>query len=86
MLALSASLIVHIVLHVSLLHKYVFDPYHIIDWNVIQVKHEGDFQVEPICILEQKFKLLMNKSIWLVKVQWTYYGHQDATWEHEENM
>jgi hypothetical protein len=42
--------------------------------------------VEPICILDKKVKVLRNKAIGLVKVQWAYYGHEDATWEHEENM
>jgi hypothetical protein len=35
MLALSASMRVHNAFHVSLLNKYVHDPNHIIDWNVI---------------------------------------------------
>jgi hypothetical protein len=42
--------------------------------------------VEPVCILDQKVKVTMNKSIGLVKVQCTYYGLEYATWEHEENM
>jgi len=41
MLALSASMNVHIVFHVSLLKKYVHDPNHVIDWNLIQVEPEG---------------------------------------------
>jgi hypothetical protein len=41
-----ASMRMHNVFHVSLLNKYVPNPNHIIDWNVMQVKHEGDFQVE----------------------------------------
>jgi hypothetical protein len=86
MLAFPASMRVHNVFHVSLLKKYVPDPNHIIDWNVIQVEHEGDFRVEPVRILDQKVKVLRNKSIGLVKVQWTCYGPEDATWEHEENM
>jgi hypothetical protein len=69
-----------------LLKKYVFDPNHIIDWNVIQVEHEGDFLIEPVCILDRKVKVLRNKAIGLVKVQWTCYSHEDDTWEHEENM
>ena len=32
----------HNVFHVSLLKKYVHDPNHVIDWDVIQVKHEVD--------------------------------------------
>jgi hypothetical protein len=34
--------------------------------------------------LDQKFKVLRNKSIGLVNFQWTCYGPEDATWEHEE--
>jgi hypothetical protein len=41
MLALPASMRIHNVLHVYLLKKYVPDPNHVIDWNVIQVEHEG---------------------------------------------
>jgi hypothetical protein len=47
MLAFPASLCIHNVFHVSLLKKYVPDANHIIDWNVIQVEPEGDFQVRP---------------------------------------
>jgi hypothetical protein len=52
----------------------------VIDWNVIQVEHEGDFWVETVHILDRKIKVLMNKAIGFVKVQWTYYGPEDATW------
>jgi hypothetical protein len=58
----------------------------VIDWNVIQVEHEGDLWVEPVCILDRKIKFLMNKSIGMVKVQWTCYNPEYATWEHEEAM
>jgi hypothetical protein len=86
MLALHASMRVHNVFHVSLLKKCVLDPNHIIDWNVIQVENEGDFWVELVCILDRKVKVLRNKGIRRVKFQWTYYDHEYATWEHEENM
>jgi hypothetical protein len=86
MVEFPASMRVHNVFHVSLLKKYVPNPNHIIDWNVIQVEHEGDFWMEPTHILDQKFKVLKNKFISMVKVQWTCYGPEDATWEHEENM
>ena len=38
--------------YVSLLKKYVHDPNHVINWDVIQVEPEGEFQIEPMCILE----------------------------------
>jgi hypothetical protein len=37
---------VHNVFHVSLLKKYIHDPNHVIDWHLIQVETEGDFQVQ----------------------------------------
>jgi hypothetical protein len=86
MLAFSAFMRLHNVFHVSLLKKYVPNPNHIIDWNVIQVEHKGDFLVEPVRILDRKVKVLEKKSIGMVKVQWNCYGPEDATWEHEENM
>ena len=52
MIALLANMRAHNVFYVSLLKKYVHDPNHIIDWNVIQVELEGEFQVEPMCILD----------------------------------
>jgi hypothetical protein len=54
MLSLPASMCIHNVFHVSLLKKYVPDANHVIDWNVIQVEQEGDFQVHPVCILDWK--------------------------------
>jgi hypothetical protein len=74
------------VFHMSLLKKYVPDSNHIIDWTVIQVEHKGDFRVEPIHILDWKVKVLRKKSIGMVKVQWTCYNLEYATWENEETM
>jgi hypothetical protein len=79
------SMRVHNVFHVSLLKKYVPDPNHIIDWTVNQVEHEGDFWMELVRILDWKVKMLRNKSIGMVKFEWTCYGPEDYTWEHEEN-
>jgi hypothetical protein len=36
--------------------------------------------------LERKVKMLWNQVIEMVKVQWTRYGSEDATWEHEDAM
>jgi hypothetical protein len=74
MLAFPASMRVHNVFHVSFLKKCVHDPNQIIDWNMIQVEHEGNFQVEPVRIMDQKVNLLRKTPIGLVKVQWTRYG------------
>jgi hypothetical protein len=72
MLELLAPMTIHNAFHVSLLKNYVPDPNHVIDWNVIQVEHEGDFRMEPMCILDHKVKVLKKKDTGLVKVQCTY--------------
>jgi hypothetical protein len=86
MIALPTSMSIHNVFHVSLLKKYIPDANHVIDWDVIKVEQEGAFQVHLVRILDRKIKQLWNRSIGLVKVQWTWYGPEYATWEHEDAM
>ena len=59
-LALPTSTRAHNVFHVSLLKKYVHDPNHVINWDVIQVEPEGEFQIKPMCILDEKVTMLQN--------------------------
>ena len=51
--AYPASTRAHNVFHDSLLKKYVHDPNHVINWDVIQVEPEGEFQTEPLRILDK---------------------------------
>ena len=50
--ALPANMRIHNVFHISLLKKYIHDPTHMIDWNLVQVEPEREFQVEPLRIME----------------------------------
>jgi hypothetical protein len=59
-LALPPTVKAQIFFHVSLLKKYVHDSNHIIDWSVIQVEPEGEFMLEPQCILDRKETSLRN--------------------------
>ena len=86
MIEFPGSMSLHNVFHVSLLKKYIPNVNHVIDWNVIQVEQEGAFQVHPVHIMERKIKQLWNRSIGIVKVQWTWYGPEDTTWKHEDAM
>ena len=62
-LALPPNLKVHNVFHISILEKYVHDATHVINWNDVQVEIEGDFLVEPDCILDRREILLQNRTI-----------------------
>ena len=66
-LAFPASIRAHNVFRVSLLKRYVHDPYHVINWDVIQVELEGEFQIEPMRILSWKVTMLQNCTIGHVK-------------------
>ena len=57
-LAFLAHFRTHNVFHISLLKKYVYDATDIIDWNVVHVEPEGEFQVEPVHILDWKETVL----------------------------
>ena len=47
---------------------------------------EGEFQIEPMRILDRKVTMLQNRAIGQVKVQWEHYGPKEATWELEDAM
>ena len=61
---------IHNVFHVSMLRKYVPDPQHVIDFQTLEVKENVSYEEMPTIILEHKEKILTNRSITLVKVQW----------------
>jgi hypothetical protein len=82
-LALPANLRIHNVFHVSLLKKYVHDPTHMIDWNLVQVELEGEFQVEPLRILDWREITLRNRVVAQVKVQWKHFSPEEATWRRK---
>ena len=48
----------HNVFYVSLLKKYVHDPNYVINWDVIQGGHTGEFQIEPLDILDKMVTLV----------------------------
>ena len=85
-LALPANMKIHNVFHVSLLKNYVHEHTHMIDWNMVQVEPEGEFQVEPLRILGRRETILQNRAIAHVKVQWKHFSPKEATWELEGDL
>ena len=71
-MALPPNLKVHNVFHISVLKNYAHDVTRVINWNDVQVEPEGDFLVEPNCILERREIFLWNRTIGQVKVQWKH--------------
>ncbi|XP_004511260.1 uncharacterized protein [Cicer arietinum] len=76
---------IHDVFRVSQLRKYVHNPSHVIESDVVQLKEDLSFEVPPARIEDRKVKLLRNKEIPLVKVVWNQ-ATGDTTWELEDKM
>ena len=47
---------------------------------------EGEFLVEPDCILGRREITLRNRTIGHVKLQWKHLSLEEATWELESKM
>ncbi|KAL6211896.1 hypothetical protein ACLB2K_017119 [Fragaria x ananassa] len=77
---------VHDVFHVSILRKYVADLSHVLQEQPISLKKDLTYEEELVQILDQKEKVLRNKTIRLVKVLWRSQQVEEATWEPEDQM
>ena len=77
---------IHDVFHVSMLHKYIADPSHILKEQPIQLKENLTYEEHPVEILDRRDQVLRKKVIPLVKVLWRNHGAEEATWEPEAQM
>ena len=57
-----------------------------IDWNLVQAKPKGDFQVEPLCILYRREIALRNRVVAQEKVQWKQFSPEEATGEFKGDL
>ena len=76
----------HNVFHVSILHRYISDPTHIINWQDIRVQDDVTYEERPVQVLDARVQVLRNKVIPLVKVLWQHHGTEEATWETEAEI
>ena len=56
--------------HVSMMRKYIFDPFHVLEAPPIELKEDLSFEMQRVGIIDQKLKELRNKVIPMVKVLW----------------
>ena len=56
------------VFHVPMLKKYIPDPSHVLEPDVVKVQEDLCFEEKSMQILDRKEKTLRNKEIPLVKV------------------
>ncbi|XP_073121965.1 uncharacterized protein [Henckelia pumila] len=86
-LALPLSLaVVHNVLHVSMLRKYVSNPSHVLDFEPLQLTPELALEEMPVRVLAREERRLRTRSIPMVQVQWLNHSEEEATWDTEADM
>ena len=86
-LALPPSLSeMHDVFHVSQLRRFIPDPLQPILPDSVEIEADLTFEPQPSRIVGRETKVLRNKEIPLVKVQWDATHPGDATWELEAEM
>ena len=77
---------IHNTFHVSQLRKCVMDQEAVVSLDDIQVDERLNYVERPVAILEKKKKILRNKEIPLVKVQWEHRRGSEWTWELEAEI
>ena len=78
--------VIHPTFHVSHLRKCLADEEAHIPLDDIELDEKLNYIEEPIAILDRKEKILRNKVIRQVKVQWRHRRGSEATWEPESEM
>ncbi|KAA0026248.1 pol protein [Cucumis melo var. makuwa] len=77
---------VHDVFHVFMLRKYVANPTHVVDFELLHINENLSYEEQPIKILAREVKMLRNRGITLIKVVWQNHRAEEATWERESDM
>ena len=77
---------VHPVFHISLLQKYVPDLTHILPVQEVAMIEDLSYTEYLVAIVDRQSKVLRNKEVALVKVQWHGHSMEECTWEKEQTM
>ncbi|XP_073133293.1 uncharacterized protein [Henckelia pumila] len=77
----------HNVFHVFLLREYVaYESHHVLHSIEVQLEQDLSYVERSIRILDRKEKILRNKRISLVMVQWKHRGTEKAILDLESRM
>ncbi|XP_074300323.1 uncharacterized protein LOC141631567 [Silene latifolia] len=77
---------VHDVFHISQLRKYISDPGHVLQTEILEIEPNLTYEERPIRIWDKKEKRLRNKVLPLVKVLWRCDKFEEETWVTEDSM
>ena len=77
---------IHDTFHVSQLRKSIADESAVVPLEDIQVDAGLNYAERLIAIRDRKIRVLRNKEVPLVQVQWQHRKGSELTWESESEM
>ena len=77
---------IHPVFHVSMLRKYISDPSHVLQPQMVELNEDLSYEEYPVAIVDRQVRQLRTKDIPMVKVLWSNHSVEDYTWETEAKM
>ena len=77
---------IHDTFHVSQLRKCIVDESAVVPLEDIQVDASLNYVEKPVTIVDRRIKVLRNKEVLLVQVQWQHQRGSELTWEPETEM
>ncbi|XP_052487987.1 uncharacterized protein LOC128041726 [Gossypium raimondii] len=76
----------HYIFHVSMLWKYIYDPFYVVPVKEIEVRSNHSYEEEPVATLDRKVNVLCNKTVLFVTVLCRNHKIEEATWESKDVM
>ena len=77
---------IHDTFHMSQLRKCIADETVVVPLEDIQVDASLNYAERPVAIRDRKIRVLRNKEVPLVLVQWQHRKGSEMTWEPEREM
>ena len=74
---------IHPVFHVSMLRKYIPDPSHVLQPQMVELNEDLSYEEYPMAVVDHQVRQLRTKDIPMVKVLWSNHSAEDCTWEAE---
>ena len=77
---------IHNVFHVSMLKKYVPNPTHTLQHELLEIREDASYVDRPSKITDTKEQELRNQTIHWVKVLWKNHDSEEATWNLRDQV
>ena len=64
----------------------LFSGSHVISLEEVELGEDMAYEEYPMQLLDHRVRRMRNREVQLVKVLWSHFGAEEATWETKESM